>query len=130
MKPRLLVVTVLVLSVLAACGKDAPEPAASGDPTTTTSEDTPTTSAPVAEETTVEVAGSEYSYSIEGSGEPMWVGIDPTNRCLAGERYVKIGHGRHYRDVPPIKGVYRGTAGSELSASVRMTRSDVTPSRA
>ena len=27
---------------------------------------------------------------------------------------MKIGHGRHYADVPPIKGVYRGAAGSEL----------------
>ena len=42
---------------------------------------------------------------------------------------MKIGHGRHYADVPPIKGVYRGAAESELSASVKMTRSDVSPSR-
>ena len=40
----------------------------------------------------------------------MWVGADPTNRGLAGETHVKIGHGRHYADVPPIKGVYRGAA--------------------
>jgi transglutaminase-like putative cysteine protease len=53
-----------------------------------------------------------------------WVAADPTNRTLGGESHVKIGHGRHYADVPPIKGVYRGAAGSELSASVRMTRSD------
>ena len=59
-----------------------------------------------------------------------WVALDPTNRQLGGESHVKIGHGRHYADVPPIKGVYRGMAGSELSASVRMTRSDVSPSRA
>jgi transglutaminase-like putative cysteine protease len=59
-----------------------------------------------------------------------WVGLDPTNRTLGGETHVKIGHGRHYADVPPIKGVYRGMAGSELTASVRMTRSDVSPSRA
>jgi transglutaminase-like putative cysteine protease len=65
-----------------------------------------------------------------GRGEPIWVGADPTNRRLAGETHVKIGHGRHYADVPPIKGVYRGTAGSELAASVRMTRGDVSPSRA
>src|SRR5918997_6140427 len=26
-------------------------------------------------------------------GEPLWVGVAPTNRCLPGERYVKIGHG-------------------------------------
>jgi transglutaminase-like putative cysteine protease len=59
-----------------------------------------------------------------------WVAADPTNRTLGGETHVKVGHGRHYADVPPIKGVYRGMEGSELSASVRMTRGDVSPSRA
>jgi len=57
-------------------------------------------------------------------GEPLWVSIDPTNRGLAGERHVKIGHGRHYADVPPIKGVYRGVAHAKLEASVTMTRSE------
>ena len=58
-----------------------------------------------------------------GTGsEPVWVGADPTNRCLAGETHVKIGHGRHYSDVPPIKGVYRGAASAHLKASVTMTR--------
>ncbi|HET9103004.1 MAG TPA: transglutaminase family protein [Solirubrobacteraceae bacterium] len=55
-------------------------------------------------------------------GEPVWVGVDPTNRVLAGETHVKIGHGRHYADVPPIKGVYRGAATAHLDASVTMTR--------
>ena len=61
---------------------------------------------------------------VDGRGEPIWVGADPTNRRLAGEMHVKIGHGRRYGDVPPIKGVYRGTATAELDASVRMTRLD------
>jgi transglutaminase-like putative cysteine protease len=56
------------------------------------------------------------------AGEPVWVGADPTNRGLAGETHVKIGHGRHYPDVPPIKGVYRGVANAALEASVTMTR--------
>jgi transglutaminase-like putative cysteine protease len=59
---------------------------------------------------------------LDGPGDPCWVGIDPTNRGLAGETHVKIGHGRHYADVPPIKGVYRGAASATLSASVTMTR--------
>jgi transglutaminase-like putative cysteine protease len=54
--------------------------------------------------------------------EPVWVGADPTNRGLAGDTHVKIGHGRHYIDVPPIKGVYRGTASSENDARVTMTQ--------
>ncbi len=60
----------------------------------------------------------------DGRGEPAWVGADPTNRRLAGERHVKIGHGRHYADVPPVRGVFQGTAGSKLDASVHMTRLD------
>jgi transglutaminase-like putative cysteine protease len=59
---------------------------------------------------------------VPGGGEPIWVGADPTNRGLSGENHVKIGHGRHYPDVPPIKGVYRGAADSNLEASVMMTR--------
>lgn len=62
--------------------------------------------------------------SDNGRGEPVWVGADPTNRRLAGERHVKIGHGRHYADVPPVRGVYQGNAGSQLDASVHMTRLD------
>jgi len=59
--------------------------------------------------------------TLDGS-EPVWVGADPTNSGLARENHVKIGHGRHYADVPPIKGVYRGRAGAELHSGVTMTR--------
>ena len=59
-----------------------------------------------------------------GSGAPIWVGADPTNRGLTGEEHVKIGHGRSYADVPPVKGVYRGTVSAKLDASVKMTRLD------
>ena len=59
-----------------------------------------------------------------GRGEPVWVGADPTNRGLVGESHVKIGHGRRYADVPPIKGVYRGGATAALNAGVKMTRLD------
>jgi transglutaminase-like putative cysteine protease len=67
---------------------------------------------------------------VPDGGEPAWVAADPTNRSLAGERHVKIGHGRSYGDVPPIKGVFRGAADAELSASVKMTRTDAAPARA
>jgi transglutaminase-like putative cysteine protease len=53
---------------------------------------------------------------------PEWVGADPTNRRLAGEEHVKIGHGRFYGDVPPIKGVYKGAATAEHEVAVTMTR--------
>ena len=50
-------------------------------------------------------------------------GRGSTNRKLAGDEHVKIGHGRFYGDVAPIRGVYRGAAGeAEPEVSVRMTR--------
>jgi transglutaminase-like putative cysteine protease len=57
-----------------------------------------------------------------GDGEVRWVAADPTNHTLADDRHVKIGHGRHYGDVPPIKGAYRGAPDAEQEVSVRMTR--------
>ncbi len=54
--------------------------------------------------------------------EPSWTGADPTNQGLAREQHVKIGHGRFYSDVPPIKGVFRGAAHAELDAAVQMTQ--------
>jgi transglutaminase-like putative cysteine protease len=56
-------------------------------------------------------------------GDHGWVGADPTNRRLAGEEHVKIGHGRFYGDVAPIRGVYKGAANhAEHDVSVKMTR--------
>jgi transglutaminase-like putative cysteine protease len=60
----------------------------------------------------------------DGKGEPVWVSADPTNRRLAGETHVKIGHGRFYADVPPVKGLYMGGASSHLTAAVTMSRLD------
>jgi transglutaminase-like putative cysteine protease len=60
----------------------------------------------------------------DGHGEPVWVGADPTNRRLTGETHVKIGHGRFYSDVSPVKGLYMGGTNAELSASVTMSRLD------
>ncbi|HEY0752428.1 MAG TPA: transglutaminase family protein [Ktedonobacteraceae bacterium] len=49
-----------------------------------------------------------------------WVGFDPTNNMLAGERHIRIAVGRDYADVPPTNGVFRGTTESELSVSVKV----------
>ena len=66
---------------------------------------------------------------LPAGGEPIWVSADPTNWTLGGETHVKIGHGRFYADVPPIKGVFRGDGGAELSASVKMARAASSPLR-
>lgn len=58
----------------------------------------------------------------EADGPRRWIGVDPTNTGRAGATHVKIGHGRDYRDVPPIRGVYRGVAAAEFTVGVEMRR--------
>ena len=53
-----------------------------------------------------------------------WVGFDPTNDVLAGERHLRVAVGRDYGDVPPTRGVFRGEAASELSVLVTVSLSD------
>jgi transglutaminase-like putative cysteine protease len=56
-----------------------------------------------------------------------WVGFDPTNNILAGETHVRTAVGRDYADVPPTRGVFKGSAGSELTVAVRVAPSDKPP---
>ena len=51
-----------------------------------------------------------------------WWPLDPTNRLPVGARHVKIGHGRDYDDVQPLRGLYHGPFQHSLEVSVRMTR--------
>ena len=43
-----------------------------------------------------------------------WVGFDPTNNIMAGERHIRAAVGRDYADVPPTRGTFKGEADSEL----------------
>jgi transglutaminase-like putative cysteine protease len=51
-----------------------------------------------------------------------WVGFDPTNNCLTGERHVAVAVGRDYADVTPSRGVYKGDAESHLAVGVTVRR--------
>jgi transglutaminase-like putative cysteine protease len=52
----------------------------------------------------------------------LWLGIDPTNDMLEGERHVQIGIGRDYGDVPPLRGVFKGAKRQQLSVMVTVSR--------
>jgi transglutaminase-like putative cysteine protease len=56
-----------------------------------------------------------------------WVGFDPTNRLVAGDRHIRTAIGRDYADVPPTHGMFRGRASSELTVAVRVTASEDAP---
>lgn len=47
-----------------------------------------------------------------------WLELDPTNGCLADERYIVLGWGRDYADVTPLKGVMTGGGEHELTVAV------------
>ena len=81
---------------------------------------------------------SGYLYVVDGEGAPArarashawveclvpgvgWVGLDPANRAVAGERHVRVAVGRDYRDVAPTRGVFRGGASQGLEVGVVVT---------
>ena len=55
-----------------------------------------------------------------------WVGFDPTNCLVAGERHIRTAIVRDYADVPPTNGMFRGKADTELTVAVRVTPSEGT----
>lgn len=49
----------------------------------------------------------------------QWFGLDPTNDALVDERYVVVGFGRDYADVPPLRGIiYTDSESSTIDVSV------------
>ena len=47
-----------------------------------------------------------------------WLSLDPTHDTEQTERYIRVGLGRDYADVPPTRGVYRGAAAESLDVAV------------
>jgi transglutaminase-like putative cysteine protease len=52
-----------------------------------------------------------------------WVGFDPTNNLIVGERHIRTAVGRDYADVPPTMGTMKGKGDTELQVRVRVTPS-------
>ena len=49
-----------------------------------------------------------------------WMGFDPTNNIMTGERHIRTAVGRDYADVPPTRGVFKGRSTTELSVAVEV----------
>jgi transglutaminase-like putative cysteine protease len=52
-----------------------------------------------------------------------WVGFDPTNGGVTGDRHIRTAVGRDYADVPPTIGTMKGRADTELQVRVRVAPS-------
>ncbi|MUM35947.1 transglutaminase family protein, partial [Mycolicibacterium sp. CBMA 361] len=49
----------------------------------------------------------------------QWLGLDPTNDQMVDERYIVVGFGRDYADVPPLRGIiYTDSKSSVIDVSV------------
>jgi transglutaminase-like putative cysteine protease len=49
----------------------------------------------------------------------QWLGLDPTNDQMVDERYIVVGFGRDYADVPPLRGIiYTDSESSVIKVSV------------
>lgn len=53
-----------------------------------------------------------------------WVGFDPTNNLIPGDRHIRTAIGRDYHDVPPSRGVFKGAAQSSLGVVVKVVPAD------
>lgn len=69
-----------------------------------------------------QILGAEASHAwCEAYLPPYgWVGFDPTNDLIVNDYFVKVAIGRDYRDVSPVRGVYRGSVRSEMHVNVAM----------
>jgi transglutaminase-like putative cysteine protease len=53
------------------------------------------------------------------SPQNHWLGLDPTNDQMVDERYIVVGWGRDYADVPPLRGIiYTEAESSVIDVSV------------
>ena len=53
------------------------------------------------------------------AGHYQWLGLDPTNDQMVDERYIAVGRGRDYADVPPLRGIiYTNSENSVIDVAV------------
>lgn len=60
-----------------------------------------------------------HAWAAVWTPQDRWLGLDPTNDQLVDERYIVVGWGRDYADVPPLRGIiYTDSERSVIDVSV------------
>ena len=68
-------------------------------------------------------ADATHAWAAVWTPQNVWLGLDPTNDQMVDERYIFVGRGRDYADVPPLRGIiYTDSESSVIEVAV-----DVTP---
>ena len=64
-------------------------------------------------------ADATHAWASVWTPQDRWLGLDPTNDQLVDERYIVVGYGRDYADVPPLRGIiYTDSDNSVIDVSV------------
>lgn len=66
------------------------------------------------------VVGESHAWIEWWDGD--WVGFDPTNKIVPGDRHIVVARGRDYSDVPPLTGIFSGGKTSTMAVEVQVTR--------
>jgi transglutaminase-like putative cysteine protease len=53
-----------------------------------------------------------------------WLGIDPTNNCIANATHIRLAVGRNFLDCSPVKGVFKGASEHLLEVAVSVGEDD------
>ena len=72
-----------------------------------------------AHDTVVVQTHAWFEAAVPGLG---WLGLDPTNQQSVGPRHVKIGLGRDYDDVQPLRGIFSGNTQAVVEPHVEIRR--------
>ncbi len=73
-------------------------------------------------------ADASHAWVAVWLGDDEWLALDPTNDQWQNDRYVSVGWGRDYGDVPPVKGViFTEGASSSLTVGVDVIRLEDQP---
>ena len=64
--------------------------------------------------------GASHAWVDAYDDDRGWVSLDPTHRREQDASYVRVAVGRDYNDVPPTRGVFKGSAEETLSVRVQV----------
>ncbi|WP_343601501.1 transglutaminase family protein [Mycobacterium sp.] len=64
-------------------------------------------------------ADASHAWAAVWTPQNQWLGLDPTNDQMVDERYIVVGRGRDYADVPPLRGIiYTNSESSVIDVAV------------
>lgn len=60
-----------------------------------------------------------HAWAAVWTPQNQWLGLDPTNDQMVDERYITVGYGRDYADIPPLRGIiYTDSKSSVVEVAV------------